>query len=160
MIPHPLRALALPAALIVLSAGCQDLAPQNSQLLKDIAAYRSIWESKRPTAYVYDLRRSCNCPEETQGPVRVRVRGSQVVQRTYTATGTPLASSLEAAFPSVEGLFDLLEDAVKRDAWSVTINWNPELGFPSDVYVDYDGSAINDEVGYRVVTAPSPDTGT
>ncbi|NJD20903.1 MAG: hypothetical protein FIA95_16665 [Gemmatimonadetes bacterium] len=160
MIPHPLRAVALPAALVVLSAGCQGLGPQSSELLEDIALHRSIWESKRPTAYAYDLQRTCNCPEEAQGPVRVRVHGSQVVQRTYTATGAPLASGLEAAFPSVEGLFDLLEDAVKRDAWSVTINWNAEFGFPSDLYVDYDGSAINDEVGYRVVTTPTPDTGT
>ena len=159
MTPRHVAAAACSAFLVLLCSACQDLGPSQDYLLEDIATHRVIWESRRPSAYVYELERFCNCTEEARGPVRVRVRGMAVVERRYTASGAAVASSLEGVFPSVEGLFDLLEEAAKRDPWYINMNWDPDLGYPRDLYVDFESNVIDDEVSYKVVTAPSADGG-
>lgn len=156
MIPR----LAAAAVLLALSGtACHDLGPTADTILDDIALHRTLWESKRPSAYVFELKRVCSCPETEQGPVRIRVQGNTVVERTFTSSQAPVPPSLHAAFPSIEGLFDLLTDAAKRDPWYINMNWDPELAYPRDLYVDYDSRVINDEVSYQVVTAPVADPG-
>lgn len=166
MIPRPLAFLApassaaLAAALVLLGSACRDLGPHSVEILDDILLHRSIWESRRPAAYVFELQRFCNdCGAEEQGPVRVRVQGTAVVERRYTASGEPVASGLESTFPSVEGLFDLLEQAARRDVWYLSISWDPELGYPRDLYVDYDSNVAGEEISYRVVEAVAADEG-
>ncbi len=155
--------LAAPVALLglcaALASACSDVGPENDGLLQDIANHRAMWESKRPPAYVYELKRWCDCPDEARGPVSVRVQGVTVVGRVYTPTGAPLTAGLESAFPSVDGLFDLLEAAARKNPWSVNINWDPEAGFPRDLYVDFKSNVIHDEVSYQVVVPPTPAPG-
>lgn len=145
--------------LCALLVGCQDLGPTSDDLLEQIAVHRDVWESKRPPAYRYELARSCNCNEEGRGPVWVRVQGAQVVSQVYSSTGDPVSTGLQGVFPSVDGLFDLLEEAARSDVWSINVAWHPDEGYPVTLFVDYDGNAINDEIGYTVVTAPAADAG-
>jgi hypothetical protein len=154
-----IRLAAAAALLALFGSGCQDMGPGDAGLLDDIALHRALWASKRPSAYVYELQRICECTVDAQGPVRIRVQGTTVVERSYTASGVPVASGLAGVFPSMEGLFDLLEEAAKKDPWYMNMNWDPELGYPRDLYVDLKSNVMNDEISYRVVTAPSADAG-
>ncbi|MHB1193915.1 MAG: DUF6174 domain-containing protein [Longimicrobiales bacterium] len=152
-------AAALSAVLVLLGSACKDQGPDTEGFLDDIAQHRAIWESKRPSSYVYELERWCNCPKEEQGPVRVNVEGTLVVERRYPETGAVVASSLNSAFPAVDGLFDMLEDAARREPWSINVYWDAELGYPRDFYVDFESNVLYDELSYRVVTAPASATG-
>lgn len=159
MMPRSPSAAALSAVLVLLGSACKDQGPEIEGFLDDVAAHRAFWESNRPSSYVYEVERWCNCPKEEQGPVRVKVEGTVVLERRYPETGAVVASSLDSAFPSVDGLFDMLEDAARREPWSINVNWDPELGYPRDFYVDFESNVLYDELSYRVVTAPAPDTG-
>jgi hypothetical protein len=157
----PAAAAVLAAVLVVLGSACRDLGPNSSDLLDDILLHRSIWESRRPAAYGVELERFCTgCTAEERGPVRLRVEGTTVMERHYTASGDPVPGSLVSVFPSVEGLFDLLEDAARRDIWYMNISWDSELSYPRDLYVDYDSNRTGDEVSYRVEVILGPDGGT
>jgi hypothetical protein len=155
----PRHAAAPLGILVLLGSACSDLSPDIDGFLDDIAVHRAIWESRRPSSYAYELERWCDCPKEEQGPVRVKVEGTVVVERRYAATGGAVPASLYSAFPSVDGLFDLLTDAAKRGPWSVNVSWDEELGYPRDLYVDFEANVINDELSYRVVSAPTADPG-
>lgn len=149
----------LPAAgllALVLSA-CSDLGPTGEGLAAEIAAHRALWEERRPSAYVYEVERVCFCPVEARGPVRVRVRDAQVLARAYVATGAPVSGELERLFPGVEGLFDVLEDAVARNADQIRVEWDLESGAPLDLWIDYDGTTADEEQGFRIVAEPRPD---
>lgn len=159
MIPRPAVFAALAGLLVLPTYACSDLSPDTDPILNDVATHRAIWESKRPYSYVYELQRWCDCPREEQGPVRVKVEGTVVVERRYSETGALVASSLDSAFPAVDGLFDMLEDAAGRKPWSMNVNWDAELGYPRDLYVDFEANVLHDELSYRVVTGPAPDAG-
>lgn len=137
-------------------AACADLGPGDEDLRAEIAANRRTWEAKRPPAYVCEVERLCFCGEDGRGPVRVRVVSGGVQARAYTASGAAVPSQLEAYFPGVEGLFDILEDAVERDAHQIQVTWDPESGIPMDFWIDYQANLADEEQGYRVVAAPQP----
>jgi hypothetical protein len=83
--------------------------------------------------------------------VRVRVQGSEVVERTYVDTGGAVAPQLEDAFPDVEGLFDVVRSALLAGAFEVRVEYHPELGAPVDLWIDYQENVADEELGIRVV---------
>lgn len=152
---RPPRARTLLAALgLLVIPGCDDLAPGAGGLAGEIAEHRALWEKARPAAYVYQVERVCFCAPDGRGPVRVHVLGTEPLQRFYTSTGAPVGEHLKPVFPSVDGLFDLLEDAVAGGAFQVQITWDPATGIPLDFWVDYDRNVADEEQGYRVVALP------
>ena len=86
------------------------------------------------------------------------VDGANVVSRTYTDGGEPVDSSLAGLFPAVDGLFDLLDDAVARGAVQVSVTWATEGGLPLDAFIDYAANVADEEQGFRIVGVPT-DTG-
>lgn len=135
-------------------AGCADLGPRNHDLLEEVRAQRRAWEAWRPASYVYEVERLCFCGVEWRGPVRVRVDAGQVVGQEYVDGGESVTSAAAPWFPGVEGLFDILEDALDRDAHQVQVTWDPVSGAPQDFWIDYDANIADEEQGYRIVSAP------
>ena len=145
-------------AVALLLGGCSDQGPDDPTLLEEIASNRAVWAAQRPQSYVYELERLCFCGEEARGPVLVTVVGGQVVEQTYSADDTPVPSNFADLFPAVDGLFDILVDAVDRDAHEVRVTWDVSTGIPGDFWIDYIEMAVDEEVGYRVVTFPASPT--
>jgi hypothetical protein len=118
-------ALFLAFAAVLLSA-CRDATgPRN-----DLANAVRVWGERGPANYDVTMRLSCFCIDE--GPVTVTVRDRAVVARTVTATGQPLDPRFADQFPSVDGLFEVIERA-RRDRYDVTAEYDRELGYPTRI---------------------------
>jgi hypothetical protein len=48
----------------------------------------------------------------------------------------------------VDGLFDLLEDAVERRAEEMRVSWDPARRYPTRVWIDYDDRVADEELGF------------
>ncbi len=129
--------------------GCADLG-FDVRTLTDLERAQRRWEGWRPDSYVYAVERMCFCPVEYRGPVRVRVDGDVVVERTYVETGQPVPAALADAFPAVEGLFAILLSAFDGDAHEVRVSYDPETGVPVDFWIDYEEMMADEELGMRV----------
>jgi hypothetical protein len=81
--------------------------------------------------------------------VEVVVRSAAVESRTYETTGEPVEPSLAGLFPSVQGLFDVVEDGIEREAERVEVEYDP-LGFPRRVLIDVDLRTADDEALFEV----------
>lgn len=117
---------------------------------------RARWASLSLTSYEYVLRRGCFCTPAFIGPVRVRVDGGAVTQRTYVDVTEPVPTKPWELFPSVDGLFDILADAYERDAHRVVVTYDPESGVPLDVFIDYEENIADEELGFTVQVLPVP----
>jgi hypothetical protein len=159
MTPRHVAVALLPALLALLCSSCRDLGPATDPLQEEINLQRARWESRRPSAYVYEVERICFCAEGARGPARIRVQGTQVVGRTYTASGAPVDSDFQRLFPSVDGLFDVLDDALDRGADQIQVQWDDELGMPVYFYIDYVTLVFDDELAVKV-TALTAEGGT
>lgn len=144
------------AATALAAPGCGDLGPDSGDLRDEVARHRSRWEAGRPADYAYVLERLCFCGEEARGPVRLRVDGPDVLSRVYVTGGGSVSEDLAPWFPAVDGLFDVIDDALDRDAHQIQVTWDDETGLPMELWIDYEVNIADEEQGYRIVEVPAP----
>lgn len=116
---------------------------------------RALWEATGPDDYTYAVKRLCFCGY--LGPVRVTVEDGAVVSIVPVGDEEAPFELTEDYFPGVDGLFDILEDAVERDAHAITATYDPETGVPVSFYIDYEEQAADEELGMEV-TEPVSET--
>jgi hypothetical protein len=145
------RVLAVPL-VVSLFGGCSDQGPQD-QLLQHVESARARWNATRPDLYTYDLYRICECTPAMSGPVSVLVEGVAPVGWSYE-DGGPVPAELRPWFPSVDGLLDIIEDAIRQGAWEVTVQYDAETGVPVQFRIDYEQLVFDEEASYRVVAMP------
>ncbi len=121
-----------------------------AELRAELAAQRELWTVQRIEDYQLTLSRSCFCAPEGAGLVVLDVLEGQPVQWRYFLSGDPVASEWRGVFLSVDELFDFLEDAVDRSADAIDVTFDPELGLPTSVRVDYRAGLADEEIGYEV----------
>jgi hypothetical protein len=83
------------------------------------------------------------------GPVVVTVRNGAIESRHYTRDGAIVPAEYAELFPSVEGLFDIIETARREGAAQLDVSYDPTLGYPVRIAIDWHATHVDDEVTYR-----------
>ena len=146
-----LRRAAGAAAVVAIAAGCATAGPAGVEgPREELDRARRLWAAEGMDDYRYTLRRICFCLPEVGAPVEVEVRDGAVVARRAAGSGAPVGAEHQELWPAVEGLFDLVEDAVEREADRVAVTYHPERGYPTSVYIDYSFEMADEELGFEV----------
>lgn len=141
-------------ALVVGLAGCDIAGPGDPTF--EVYRNREAWRAGRPVSYEYTVQRLCFCITDAVRPVRVRVDGDSVTSRVYADDGTPVPSQYAESFPSVDGLFQLILEAMDADADEIDVVYDPDSGVPIEIAIDYIEMAADDELTVRVVDDVTP----
>lgn len=156
-----MRWIAAPALLLATLAGCEfgdDDSFQNQKL----AEARARWDSKDVASYSYILELECFCaPASELEPVLVTVQNGQVASLQYwdenPAQRTPAPASIFGPYDTIDELFELIADAIDRDADLLQVGYDPEYGFPAIINVDYQAGGSDQKLLF--VTEFEPATG-
>lgn len=142
-----LRALAgvLAIGLLVPGYACDE----ESELAGRLDDARDRWARNAPPDYEMVLFRGCFCGPEGRGPVLLTVRGGSVASRSYVEGGGEVRAEMVDLFPDVEGLFDVAAEAARR-ADRVEAEFDPILGHPVRLTIDWQRSVADEEVDYRI----------
>ena len=117
-------------AMTVLSAaGCRS----GSSGPFELVTAQERWQRNGPATYTMTLLRSCECLAESAGPVRVSVSNGTVESRVYVQTGAAVASEYTAIFPAVEGLFAIIDNAIRNGTRPLTVRYHGTLGYPTRI---------------------------
>jgi hypothetical protein len=140
-----LRLAYIAGSLLVILTACRNpSAPE-----RELNLARRRWAQQQPHAYTLTVSRSCECLPEMSGPVVVVVRDGQVESRHYVSSGEPVTSTYAGLFPIVEGLFALIDEALRQDAAKLDVDYDPTLGYPVRIAIDRDATMVDDEVTYN-----------
>ena len=142
--------LGLVASSLLALSGCDAVGPVRT----DLERARIRWEANGPSDYTYAIRRLCFCAYV--GPVRVTVENGAVVSIVPVDGEEPPFELDEQLFPGVDGLFDIIQDAVARDAHSITATYDPVTGVPLEFFIDYEEFAVDEELGMEVIEPVTP----
>ncbi len=139
-------------AVSALALACSISGPddRHAELRAEIAAQRQKWAARRIDDYRLTLSRFCFCAPEGAGLVVVRVLAGEPVEWLYFLSGDPVAPQWQAMFPTVDGLFDFLEDAIDRGAEEIDVTFDPDFGLPTTIRIDYRLDMADEEIGYEV----------
>ena len=132
--------MVLPALLL---ASCS-LFGEEDGAVSEIEEQRRRWERLAIDTYEYDLTLSCFCV--SVGPVRVQVRADTVFSATALETGEPVTDEFRAR--TIDSLFDVLEDAVVREAHRLDTEYDDTFHHPTLVDIDYNKNVVDEEVQY------------
>ena len=135
-------------------ASCGILDPDRQ--VKGLDDAKARWALLAVDDYEIVIERVCFCGDVT--PVRVTVVDGNVIGRVYLDSGEPVPSERASFYPSVPGLFEILEDANRRGA-SINVSFDQQYGFPTSAFIDYVKNAIDDELsirtsGFDLIPAP------
>ncbi len=148
--PTPARAGCWPrllciAAVVGLPVACSIVQP-GDPAQEELDANRRVWLAAGIDRYRVNVQRICFCGFDVSRLIEVEVSARVVVAVRDSETGNPVAPELEELYPGVEGLFEVVQDALDRDAHRVTVLYDPTLGYPREISIDYLEFAIDEEL--------------
>ena len=157
--PRPLRwrTLRVAAALQIAAlaaVSCSDsLGPDRLRLVEQ----RELWESQGLSDYSFEVRRLCFCPLRER--VRVRVVDGAVAGAVDTVAGEELRGDEVGWYLSIDGLFDLLDDAYGQGAHRVEADFHASRGYPTHLWIDYHENIADEELGFTLLSDVEPSSG-
>lgn len=105
---------------------------------------RARWEDSGVVDYRFDYRERCVCGQSAMRRATIEVRGGQVAS--VSDTGAPPGTEAITAFPTIDDLFDRIEEAIRDEAAALSVSYDPDLGYPTEIIIDFDYGAEQDEV--------------
>jgi len=144
----PIGVWVLCGAVFLGTSGCGIVDPDGLQ--EELDKNRALWASTRPDDYTMTIERICFCSPQGRGPVRLTVRGLDATAWIYLESGEAVPSDLAPFFPTIDGLFEVIADALQRGASEVRVSYDPATGVPFHLWIDYDEHTADEEVGFAV----------
>jgi hypothetical protein len=138
---------ALAAACVL----CGGAAPAAADAELDAA--RARWQAAQLSAYEYGYRKHCECHRDSPPETIVSVRDGDVFRVRHRPAGSttevPAADKNFDYYWTVDGLFRLVAAAFERGV-TVRVAYDDALGYPREIYIDYDADFIGDELDLRL----------
>jgi hypothetical protein len=143
-----LRGAAVGAALLLVLPGV-------ARADANLDAARALWSKAGLQSYEYGYHKFCECHPETPPETVVSIRNGTVVgvrHRPVNSTVEVPAEQKNLEFYwTMDGLFTLVASALERGV-QVRVAYDATLGFPRELYIDYDADFIGDELDLRLTT--------
>jgi hypothetical protein len=118
----------------------------------ELDAARARWQQAALGSYEYGYHKFCECHRESPPETVVTVAGNAVTRVRHRPAGStvevPALDRIEYYW-TVEGLFDLVDSALERGV-EVRVAYDATLGYPREIYIDYDTDFIGDELDLRL----------
>ncbi len=137
-----MRQISLGLLLFLLFSGCSIFSSSDNKELDDA---RARWTRAGISDYNFVFTITCFCVET--GTFDVEVQNNIVVHVTSLPDSEMVGNEVGK---TIGDLFGILAEAYARNADQVTVSYDPALGFPTSIALDYIAEAIDDEVSYGV----------
>ena len=118
----------------------------------ELDRHRTRWEANRSGDYTFEYRPVCFCVREFVQPVQVKVRNGVVESVTYIESGESAATNGFPLYDTIDGLLDMIQDAIDRKAARLTVSYDPEIGYPTSVSIDYALNIADEEFSFTATS--------
>ena len=83
--------------------------------------------------------------------VNISVRENRIQNAAFVEGDVPIPRYVAIErYPTMDGLFDLLQSAIDEKAHTISAKYHPELGYPSEVWIDYEHRTVDEELGFSI----------
>ena len=121
----------------------------------ELDRHLTLWQQARFGDYSYEYNVLCECSDNFGQPVKVTVTNGEIESVVYAESGDPPVVVGSPRYHTINRLFDVIQDAIDNEADQLTVSYDSEFGYPTNVEIDYLINAIDDEY-ILTATAFSP----
>jgi Family of unknown function (DUF6174) len=112
------------------------------------------WEDANISHYQFHLNIGCFCAFRDKMPLTIEVSNGEVVSM-IGADGVEIPATdpndeLYSRYATIDRLFSELDAVLNGDADEVTVTYDPDYGFPNEIYIDAIKEAADDELSLSV----------
>jgi len=111
-------------------------------------ANRATWEALDVATYSFDFAWNCFCFEEYVEPVTITVTDGEITEVTRVADG--LEGLSFDAYKTFDELFEMLIEYYDEQAYSMSVSYDDQHGYPTAAWVDQDLMLADEERGFSV----------
>lgn len=145
----PLGQWIVAVALVLVGVSCSVLGLDEYDRERDrLEAARAQWRAQGFDSYSFMLQRLCFCAGGTD-PATVVVHKGERISVTVVETGEPVPAEFAQYYLTVAELFDFIEDAIDREAYSIEVEYEASLGYPTSIAIDYLRNVIDEEMAFE-----------
>ncbi len=147
--PMPYRIILLCTTLSLL-LGCILKDDRLADVQSKLDQNRKKWASAMASNYQFNFRWKCFCSQEYVEPVSISVRESRIVDVAFVKDDVPFAIGGIEDYRTIEGLFDLLQEGIDKNAHTISADYHSELGYPVKASIDYEEYTVDEEIGFDI----------
>jgi hypothetical protein len=146
MFPRSFKLTAL--LLLPLVAGCSGIFDPDYNDERSYERALDRWYAVNAYEYEITVDRRCDCLY--RGPIRMLVRNGIPVAAVDRYTGVSIPYNQLRYYPSVEELFDLIDDALYGSRTRVAVSYDNSYGYPRTAHLDYDRYDSYEDVRFEM----------
>lgn len=109
-----------------------------------------LWRQQKIPNYSYEFTRSCYCFPKATELVIIQVRNGVTTSITSKETGKPVDAQLFQKYNTIPKLFNIIRNALIRRAANLTVQYDPIIGYPTQINIDYDRRIADDEIFFTI----------
>jgi hypothetical protein len=117
---------------------------------------RRLWNEQALSDYSYVFNWSCFCLPEYTAPVNIRVEQGEWTEMSFVLDGKPVIEENWQRYKTIDELFEIIDDAFRQDAKEIHATYDPDLGYPTSVFIDYSELIADEERGFNVDLQKEP----
>lgn len=145
---RPAAVSVLVAALLGQACGGGPFGPGDP--VRELEEARRLWALRGPAEYAFTYELTCFCGGPGNPPARITVSDGEVTGAFLPSRDRQVPEDELAEYPTVPELFDDVEDWLARDPVRARTEFDPDLGHPVDVFVDFRERVADEELGFRI----------
>lgn len=128
-------------SLILAACGAQSELSQN----------QAKWQDQAPAHYRFDLQIGCFCAFRDRMPLTVEIQNGEIVSIVDATGAAPTEQEMEwyAPYLGVDKVFEYAQKA-STEAAKLEIKYDASLGYPTQLYVDWNEETMDEEVGLDI----------
>ena len=148
--PRAVWPILLAAALAGTTGACEYALGPDGSRTRELERARDRWRREAPRDYRYDFELHCFCGADLHRPVTVFVRNGAVYDATYADDGRPVPTAYLQYYRTIDGLFEIIGDAINRRADFIDVDYDSRYGYPRFADIDYERRTADDEIYFTV----------
>ena len=111
----------------------------------ELNSHRNLWRRNRLSDYTYEYNVLCECSDKFGQTVKITVMDHEVESVVYAVSGKPPVVGGSPRYHTIDTLFDLVQDAISNEADQLTVSYDTEFGYPTNIEIDYSSNSVDDE---------------
>ena len=116
---------------------------QNAQ--NDLTNARNLWDFFGIEYYFFEYQDTCFGCFPLNSPWTIQVSNDRP-----RAMDSNVEGVANQTIPTVPHLFDIIQDALDHQAFDIQVTYHEGLGFPTNIYIDYNNQIHDEELSLRV----------
>ncbi len=111
----------------------------------ELDSHLTFWQQARLSDYTFEYNVLCTCSDNFGQPVKVSVTNGEVQSVVYAESGDPPVVVGSPRYHTMNSLFDMIQEAIDNEADRLIVSYDSELGYPTNVEIDYMSNSIDAE---------------